>query len=285
MSGISDLLGFGGGAFGTVLASSLEPVEQSVEALISVVKAQMDAAQQNAGFDFGVIGDLFGDAGRSFVDAINGNTEAVDANTEANGGKEPNAFANGIGKAVGSFVSKGIESMVGGIEGVLIGAVTEPITGALADYLAPTMDKIGVFAGKVLHFFDVFIDLFNKGLDVFIDLMGGKDYEQGRYTGEGAYQVHSYGMGGIAATPQLAMVGESGPEIIMPLSAAGSMGGYGDVSVESSVNIEHIEVNGSDGEAAGEEIAQEISRHEELTTRQIARSMQQGMLKREAMER
>ena len=286
------ILGLSFGALGEVFTSSAEAnlaaqieLTRQITHFQDMVRNKMDEANPAQTGSGSGITDFFGDIWRSFIDAINGNTEAVDANTEATGGEGGNSFANGIGKAVGSFVSKGIESMVGGIEGVLIGAVTEPITGALADYLAPTMDKIGVFAGKVLHFFDPLILLFNKGLDVFIDLMGGKDYEQGRYTGEGAYQVHSYGMGGIAATPQLAMVGESGPEIIRPLSAAGSMGGYGDMSVESSVNIEHIEVNGSDGEAAGEEIAQEISRHEELTTRQIARSMQQGMLKREAMER
>jgi len=221
----------------------------------------------------------------SFVDAVNGNTDAVNGNTDAISGQGSGGLAQGIGKAVGSFVNKGIDSVVGGVEGVLISAVTEPITAALTDYLGPTMDKIGTLAGKVLHIFDPLVFLFNQGLDVLTNLLGGPDYNQGRYTGAGAYQVASYATGGIAATPQLAMVGEAGPEIIMPMSSLGSLGGG--VAVNSagvSINGD-INVSVDDGQDVGAAVVEEIARHEEITTRQIARSLQQGMVKREAMER
>jgi len=58
------------------------------------------------------------------------------------------------------------------------------------------------------------------------------------------------------------------------------------MNVTSSVQIEHMEINGvKDAEDAGSRAVEEISRYEEATTRQMARSFEQGMLKREAMER
>ena len=223
------------------------------------------------------------DATRVNTDAVAENTDAVSTNTDAIEDQSKGGASQGIVGWVSSLVQKGEDKLAGDIESALINMVTEPITNALETYLAPTATKIGHLAGRLVHFFDPIVYLFNQGLDVITALLGGPNYNEGRYTGAGAYQ-YAYATGGIAVTPQIARLAESGPEIVLPLNASGG-GGLAiqsqGLTVEGGISVYGV----SDGEEAGDAIVAELARYEEMTTRQMARSLQMGMLKREAMER
>jgi len=203
-------------------------------------------------------------------EATEDNTAAVTENTSA---RSSSSFWSQAGKTLVDWgvqlIQKGGQQFLGSLEGVLIGAVTDPVTEALKNYLGPTMTKLEQFAGSTLHILDPLVAIFNRGLDVLTDIFGGPPYTEGRYTGAGAYQ---YAYAGGASAP-------------MAASASGySAAPWGGVNAESSVHIEHLEIHGP-REDVGDEVVAELARYEEMTTRQMARSLQMGMLKREAMER
>jgi hypothetical protein len=171
------------------------------------------------------------------------------------GGIEKGGFwDSGIGKWAGDLIAKGSEALIGNMEGMLIGAVTDPVTSALDKYLGPTSNKIGQLTDRVLRLFDFPMSGINTALDWLIDLMGGPSYTQGRYTDEGAYAY------------------------------AGASGGGGSMSARSAVHVGEINVYGG-GEDVGTAVVDQIAEHEALATHQMARSLKRGMLKQEAMER
>ncbi|MCD6417826.1 phage tail tape measure protein [bacterium] len=262
----------------------------SIAGLSDIVDQNSLALGKLADATNGLATDLSGTTDQ-FVKAVDASVAATEANTDAvtenTNAKTESSFWSQAGKSLANWgtqlVQKGEEQFLGGIESVLLSTVTDPITGALETYLAPTMTKIEHLGGALFHIFDPVMAIFNRGLDVLTDIFGGAPYEEGRYTGRGAYQ-YAYATGGVAVTPQIARLAEAGPEIVLPLNGQGVSGGA--LAINSAgVHVDTIEIHGAEGEEAGDAVVEELSRYEEMITRQLTRSLQMGMLKREAMER
>jgi TP901 family phage tail tape measure protein len=156
-----------------------------------------------------------------------------------------------IQNVVNEFMGKAGNQMLGSLEGTLMSAVTDPITGALDKYLGPTSTRIGELADRVFHMFDFPMSGLNTALGWLVDLLGGPSYTQGRYTYAGAY------------------------------AGGGDTGG---LSASSAVHVGEINVYGGP-EETGTAVVDQIAEYEALTTHQMARSLKRGMLKREATER
>jgi len=201
---------------------------------------------------------------------------------------ETNTASGGIGSALKDWgldlVMKTGASLLGGIEAKLMSVVVDPIINVLSNFLRPVMDSLEKLVSAALKFFQPVIDILTFIFDILARVLGYQEqYNEGRSTAPGAYQ-YAYATGGIAATPQTALLAERGPEMVIPFNRI--QYGTQPMNVTSSVQIEHMEINGvKDAEDAGSRAVEEISRYEEATTRQMARSFEQGMLKREAMER
>ncbi len=186
-------------------------------------------------------------------EAVGENTKAVTENTDAvSSPTSPSAASPTSPSAANTFLQQVGNQMLGSLEGTLMSAVTDPITGALDKYLAPTSNRIGELADRVFHMFDFPMSGLNLALGWLIDLLGGPSYTQGRYTYAGAY--------------------------------AGGTSDNGSLSASSAVHVESINVYGG-SEEAGASVVDQIAEHEALTTHQMARSLKRGMIKREAMER
>ena len=68
------------------------------------------------------------------------------------------------------------------------------------------------------------------------------------------FGITAFANGGIVNRPMIGMVGEAGPEAIIPLNKAGSMGSTYNITVNAGM--------GSDGNRIGEQIIKEIKRYE-----------------------
>lgn len=180
--------------------------------------------------------------------AVTGLTGAVVDNTAVT--EDSNASA---GQA---WLNDKATGFLEGLANTLLSAVTEPITASLKEYLSPTSDRIGTLTDTALRGLDIPMSLLNQGLDMLIDLLGGAPDNAERLTKGGSYQYAMAGAGG------------------------------GGVSASSALHVGTIQVNGvKDGNDAAEKTVQEIAAYNDLSSRNTARSMKRGMVKREAQER
>jgi len=76
--------------------------------------------------------------------------------------------------------------------------------------------------------------------------------------------VSAFAKGGIVTGPVLGMIGEAGPEAIIPLNKARGLGGTYNITVNAGM--------GSDGQRIGEQIVKEIRRYERLSGPVFARA-------------
>jgi len=197
--------------------------------------------------------------------AIEANAAALEANTKA---VEGNTDAAQSGGGLGDYTDTGgllgallndqtFQAVIGPLQATLMSAVTDPITSSLEKYLKPVSNRIGDLADAGLRWLDWPMSLIGRGIEVVTGLLGGPNYKQGRYTGEGAYAMAPAGGGG----------------------GNFSVGG-------SAIHVQNMNVTGyKDGKAAGEATVQEIARYHEIASTQQARSLKAGMVKREAQER
>ena len=76
--------------------------------------------------------------------------------------------------------------------------------------------------------------------------------------------VSAFAKGGIVTGPTVGLVGEAGPEAIIPLSRAGGLGGTYNITVNAGM--------GADGQRIGEQIIKEIKRYERQSGPVFARA-------------
>jgi TP901 family phage tail tape measure protein len=114
---------------------------------------------------------------------------------------------------------------------------------ALAKILGEGFESAGSFAGSATDLEKLVTDLGDKlGLDV------------------------ALGVGGIVTGPTRALIGESGPEAVIPLNRMGSMGNKNTFNISVNAGI------GSDGKRIGQEIVQEILKYEKLSGKVFVRA-------------
>ena len=218
--------------------------------------------------------------------ALTKNTEALDENTSSSA-PFTDFDASALGPQLLSqfFSGQGnelISSLAGpGAAGVVSSTVTGGITGMAEKGLVTAAGEAFALAGgwpAILA--SVLLKVFLPALGDLLTSIFGKDDLRGRSAGAGAF---AYANGGIARTPQMAMVAEHGPEVILPVSSAGAMGGV--FPVDASIRIDGLSVSGEDADEITYKFGQEIREAQEYASRQLARQLKQGMVKREGMER
>ena len=267
-SSTAPLLSFGGGAFWQPFLSSSEALlsaqtvlNEEADLLRNTVKTEIAKVQANQK----AIEDKIAETNKFTADLTS------QLATQFVGGQGGQWISDLLGPGAASVISGTLsgltsETGVANIAESGLGAATETAFAAAGGWPA-------ILASVLLK---VFLPALG---DLLTSIFGSEDKLRGRSASTGAF---AYANGGIARTPQLAMVAENGPEMMLPVSSAGSMGG---TSIDASVHIENLSVAGEDADEITYKFKQEIREAQEYASRQMARQMKQGMVKREAMER
>ena len=175
-------------------------------------------------------------------------------NTEDGGGEAGSSeWLNGLIDKLG--LSDPLGSILGPIGDTLLSYVTDPIVGALEKHFGPTGTRIEKLADVALRVLDVPLGMLNMALEGILGILGA-NYTSGRLTTAGAYQF--------AAAPA----------------------GGGSLSISSPIHTGDINIHGvHDGEDAAYRVTHRMAEIQTISSRQQARSLKRGMIKREAQER
>lgn len=179
------------------------------------------------------------------------------------------------GRAVGSFFGRGMtaiftfrQNLIRGLMGMLTTAGSNirkwlgNLARNIADWLGKRKDQLIALPGTVKDgFLTAMRDMLNAIIGVYNDFAAGMQFDIPEWVpkiGGQVFELPAVPMlakGGIVSKPTLAMIGEDGPEAVVPLSSKNNPGGIGLGGGDVTVNIN---VAGVTDRTDKKELAREI---------------------------